>query len=1067
MDTKQQALQQSLTNFNNMKTAVSQPATQPTQQPKQWSYIGQGLDFGKPFGETGLGTIPGMFGNFVVQSVQDIFNIPSNLIGGGIDISKGEYYKGAGRIGQGIFDAATTFFAPGKAIKGVKALKGAEALTTPGIKQIIKTGAKEGAIYGGISGGFQGLQQAQNVTPEQRFGTVASNIGLGAAGGALVGGGLAGLGGGYSRIFKPLQDETDTLNAFNRGETPATENFTVSKDGTFNINPISKDEYNFRGEGVVGKTKTQTLKTKEGKTETFEVPSPSKWNQIFAPVKELNFNIQNLFKDWVNQRKATFVQGLIKYKEFEDLAKLGRQGIIAFQKGESGKRFADVKKFFDDKYQLLKSKNVQLGYLDNYLPQLWADSSETVAETFSKPSNRRLTQQPEFTLSRIIEDYETGIAAGLTPRYDNIAQLIQWYEQTANKALADRDFFAKLISAGYIAPGGKAPSSWVDLSTNFPKYSTRVGTDKQVYQNYKASPELARVINNYLDTGRENLLRSVANYLSDVKQRMLTFGLANTGVNAHGINILVRNTLFSGNPLAGFGQAAYFLVNPKAAQRYIDANLNKMDFAIKAGLNVSAKDLADLTANKPDQYFNTKTLLQDKATKFGEKWNEWFEKPLFNQIIPALKTDKFYQVYDDLKVSMPEKDAARRAAEIVNGVFGGINVEQLGRSKETQDMIRLLLLAPDWFATNFYEIPKGVLKSFTDKEYKAYRTFARNMVFSYVSANVHNKMLSGHYMWENEPGQKFNIDTGMYDPTGKKIYVNLFGTAADFVRLPFDVFSGFLEGDNTRLQTIIRNRLSPALGTAISVVYNRDYLGRPILDKDIYGNPLAPEQEFLNVANVIQGAVGYPNFIQEGIRLYTDYLAGKPVNYTEAIAKSLEIPLRFKAETGELVRVQKDRDERRRELSDAIKNGDTAKANEISQSFTKKEVQNIISGLVERETKTGLNTQEKFIYSMSKGEIDELLKTNPDLAPSVDKVRYLKEQQKENTSFDNFLNMQFKPDETAGKGRTSFKSLSGKTSGTRARKGRKVRIKKPRIAKARKPKKIKETKIKKLKAIKI
>jgi hypothetical protein len=1008
-----------------------------------------------------------MFGNFVVQSVQDIFNIPSNLIGGGIDISRGEYYKGTGRIGQGIFDAATTFFAPAKALKGVKALKGAEALTAPSLKQIIKTGAKEGTIYGGLSGTFQGLQQAQNVAPEQRFGTVLSNIGLGAAGGAFIGGGLAGLGGGYSKIFKPLQDETDTLNAFNRGETPATENFTVSKDGTFNINPITKNEYIARGEGVVGKTKTQRLKTPSGKEETFEIPSPSKWNQVFAPVKELAFDIQNLYKDWVNQRKATFIQGLIKFKEFEDLAKLGRQGIIAFQKGETGKRFADVKKYFDEKYSLLKSKNVQLGYLDNYLPQLWADSAETVAETFTKPQGRRLTQQPEFTLSRVIEDYQTGIEGGLTPRYENIAQLIQWYEQTANKALADRDFFAKLISNGYIAPGGKAPSSWVDLSTNFPKYKVRVGTDKEIFQNYKASPELARVINNYLDIGRDDFLAKTANYLSDIKQRMLTFGLANTGVNAHGLNILVRNTLFSGNPLAGFVQGAYFLANPKAAQRYIDANLNKMDFAIKAGLNVSAKDLADLTANKPDQYFNTKTLLQDKASKFGEKWNEWFEKPLFNQIIPAIKTDKFYQVYDDLKVNLPEKEAARKAAEIVNGVFGGINVEQLGRSKETQDMVRLLLLAPDWFATNFAEIPYGIYKSVTDRTgaYKAYGTFARNMIFAYVSANVHNKLLSGHYMYENEPGQKFNIDTGMYDPTGKKVYVNLFGTAADFVRLPFDVVTGIYDGDYTVPQRIIRNRLSPGLGTAVSFLTNVDYAGRPLIGTDKYGNPLPAEQQALNYAKLLQGAVGYPNFIQEGLQLYTDYLAGKPVNYTEAAARSLEIPLRFKAETGELVRVQKDRDERRRKLEEAIKTGDTTTANSLSQDFSKKEVQNIINGIVEKETKLDLNSQEKFIYSMSKAEINDLLKSNPSLAPTVDKINFLKEQQTQNTNYDSFLNMQFRQDPDTGKGRTSFKSLSGKTSGTRAKKGRKVRIKKPRIAKARKPKKIKEPKIKKLKAV--
>jgi len=164
MDTKQQAVNQAISNFSNMKAAVTQPSTTPT-QPQQWSYINQGLDFGKPFGETGYGTIPGMFGNFVVQSVQDILNIPSNLIGGGIDISKGEYYKGAGRIGQGIFDAATTFFTPGKALKGVKALKVAEEIAAPSLKQIIKTGAKEGAVYGGLSGAFQGLQQAQNVAP--------------------------------------------------------------------------------------------------------------------------------------------------------------------------------------------------------------------------------------------------------------------------------------------------------------------------------------------------------------------------------------------------------------------------------------------------------------------------------------------------------------------------------------------------------------------------------------------------------------------------------------------------------------------------------------------------------------------------------------------------------------------------------------------------------------------------------------------------------------------------------------------------------------------------------------
>jgi hypothetical protein len=1062
MDTKQQAVNQAISNFSNMKAAVTQPSTTPT-QPQQWSYINQGLDFGKPFGETGYGTIPGMFGNFVVQSVQDILNIPSNLIGGGIDISKGEYYKGAGRIGQGIFDAATTFFTPGKALKGVKALKVAEEIAAPSLKQIIKTGAKEGAVYGGLSGAFQGLQQAQNVAPEQRFGTVLSNVGMGAAGGALIGGGLSGLAGGYSKLYRPIQAEADNLAAFNRGEKPATDNFKITKDGVFNINPITESEYLTKGDvSNVANTKTKVLATKGGKVEKFEIPTASKWNQIFAPVKELNFDIQNIYKDWVNQRKATFIQGLIKYKEFEDLAKLGREGIIAFQKGETGKRFADVKNYFNNKYNLLKSQNVQMGYLDNYLPQLWTDNADTVAEAFAKPVSRRITKQPEFTLSRVIQDYETGIKQGLTPRYENIAQLIQWYEQTANKALADRNFFAKLINGGYIAPGGKAPSSWIDLSTNFPKYKVRVGTDKNIYQNYKASPELARVINNYLDIGREDLLNRTANYLSNVKQRMLTFGLANTGINAHGLNILTRNTLFSGNPLAGFYQAAHFLINPKAAQKYIDSNLEKLDFAIQAGLNVSAKDLADLKANKPDQYFDKVGLFKDKVSKFGEKWNDWFEKPLFNQIIPALKTDKFYQIYDDLKVNMPEREAARRAAEIVNGVFGGINTEQLGRSKETQDVMRLLLLAPDWFATNFAEIPYGIYKSVTERrtgEYKAYGTFARNMMLAYISANVHNKLLSGHYMYENEPGQKFAIDTGLKDTNGNNVYINIFGTAADFVRLPFDVLDGIYNGDYTIPQRIIRNRLSPGLGTAVSFVTNVDYAGRPIWGTDKYGNPLSTEQTAINSAKLLQGSLGFPNFAQEGLQMYTDYLAGKPVNYQQAISRSLELPLRFKAPTSELLKAQKTRDEMRQKLVTAISNGDTETANSLSQNFTKKEVQNIISNLVEKDTKNGLTTEEKFIYNMSKAEIDQLLKENPSLAPTVDKIKAIKENEKNNTTFDNFLNMNFKQE--IGTKKVSFTSLSGKKT-----RGRKVSIRKPKLLKTR-TKKIASSKVKTLKPVKI
>ena len=263
MDTKDLAKQQAIENFKRLQSAAQttpQATTQPT--PQTGGYFEKGVDFG------GINQLSDIINpvKLVQQVAEDIVNIPSNIIGGAGDILQGQFYRGAGRIGTGLFDIATTFLPPAKALKlggtAVKALK-------PTLGQALKTGAKEGVKLGAISGAFQGLQQAQDVNPADRFSTIATNIVSGGVTGGLLGGGITAAGakisgtGRQQRIFtgatqpesryknfeffnqaknfNTFEDFKNSLQAFYHG-TP--ERFSKIEVGSkLNVNQANKDIY--------------------------------------------------------------------------------------------------------------------------------------------------------------------------------------------------------------------------------------------------------------------------------------------------------------------------------------------------------------------------------------------------------------------------------------------------------------------------------------------------------------------------------------------------------------------------------------------------------------------------------------------------------------------------------------------------------------------------------------------------------------------------------------------------------------------------------------------------------
>lgn len=578
-------------------------------------------------------------------------------------------------------------------------------------------------------------------------------------------------------------------------------------------------------------------------------------------------DVKKAYEEWVNTRRATKLEGVLKQKELSELDAKGVEGIMDYQVGKTNTK---VREYFDAKYKQLKDAGIEFGYQKDYLPQLW----DNTAEEISTAMGRSLGIRPTFSMEKVIKDYKTGIALGLKPRFQTVGELAGWYERTANKALADNKFFKHLYDDGQILLGDSAPKGWQTISPDrFPKI--RVSGELGDYKGtFKAEPETAKLINNYLNDASDETLQKVADYVSKVKNITLNFGIPGTAINSHGVNILARHTLFGtgGNPITRFLTGAKYMINPKSADKYLDTSMQRAPQAIKNGLTLSAEG-----------YEGVGTEALGFKGRFGKKWEQAFGDPLFHKMIPSLKLSSYEEL---VKNNMDPKDASK----LVNTVYGGINWEAMGRDRNVQNWARAIVLAPDWAETTL-RIGGNIAKSLNPLNkgmvMNRYRTMGATALGSIVALNVANKISSGHYAYENEPGHTFELESG-YTNDGQKRYIRPFGTALDMVRLPFDIVIGLSKGDPSVAVRAFTNRLSIPLSSVAHLAFNIDYKGQKIYGQDKYGNPIEPLQAVGGITSEVAGLTGFPSFAKNLV----DSATGKQ-GIEQGITQALELPFRY------------------------------------------------------------------------------------------------------------------------------------------------------------------------------
>lgn len=167
------------------------------------------------------------------------------------------------------------------------------------------------------------------------------------------------------------------------------------------------------------------------------------------------------------------------------------------------------------------------------------------------------------------------------------------------------------------------------------------------------------------------------------------------------------------------------------------------------------------------------------------KYSEMFNEALWDNYHRPLKLIGFEDRVRHLKKLNPNMNISQlnaQAASFINDAFGGQNWEKLLIHPKFKQAMHWSFLAPDWTISNLRiagigstgikGAVRGVLgKGRNAKEDLVGAYWRTALPVMYAMSNVLNRAVSGHWLWENAPGHKLDIELAGTNDEGKIEYV--------------------------------------------------------------------------------------------------------------------------------------------------------------------------------------------------------------------------------------------------------------------------------------------------------
>lgn len=550
---------------------------------------------------------------------------------------------------------------------------------------------------------------------------------------------------------------------------------------------------------------------------------------------------------------------------FNEATKKGPQNFQEIVDYQAGKPTNYIREYFDEMGTDFKRRGLNFDWKDNYMPDVWKDSPKRQLEArtaymkakgmtdkeiadyiagvpLEENKALRLKLRPNFTKDRFWPDYKTGMAHGLTPKYRIPADLIGYYKEAGERAIANIELLNTLKEEARLLPSDDAPDTWQPVTLRFSR------------EGLYAPPALADLINGkFRDEGNLKLWQSVPKGISAASRffqdLVLSGGLPGTNVNfftASQAYKLAATTIGDISTL----KFRNTLTDLKTSFAFIRSNSNYASirwFKTKEPyLAMMARNGIDLTDRVGGRGY--KTLYQgvgdaldlDHGVKGIAKtgvgigkvfWHKAITEKTFGSLMAQIKVSIFEGAYKAaMAKGLTQMEAEKLAAETTK-VTEGITPET-GRSETTKDTLSSIAFAPPYregLGNIFVNAGKGWSTEFNNPAYSRSRSLLAGLVALYALYNLANKKINGHYMWDNPPGRELAL--GIPLKNGDIAY---FDIGPGLLTMPRNLFLGgsaLAKGDVSTAEQKFGSLLSMPLQITFELMANKDYFGNPIWSK--------------------------------------------------------------------------------------------------------------------------------------------------------------------------------------------------------------------------------------------
>lgn len=485
----------------------------------------------------------------------------------------------------------------------------------------------------------------------------------------------------------------------------------------------------------------------------------------------------------------------------------------------------NMRNYFESRLQDAIDAGILEAGIEDYIHRTYEKESPWKAGAIAELRSGVFTGQPSFAKKRVFQyDFEAE-KAGYKP-IKSFIKRIAAYDLSLNKAIADRKLVKSMMEIKM--PDGRPMIDVAGIGVEVPKEGA---TEATLIKPQSKVTDTEAPINNRGDykpydypalrkwkwvandaNGNPILVQGDVlihpDAIKDVKALFESSAIRKNPVGraALAVSSTIKQTMLD---LSGF-HLAQITVHGWEHRSFkpvkeIDFQNPEVRGLIKGGLQVGDTRGYELFSEGL-----TGSSLTRHIPVVGEKlqaWNRW----LFESYIPRLKVSTGLHALERNRKRFPnlsEEELNHLTANQMNAAFGELNYEMMGRSKTTQDMLRIALLAPDFLEARGRFVAQAATGLPLAKGYgkEQFQALALGAATLYITARIINKLVDGEYHFE--PKNAFSI------VVNKKAY-------------SLRTVQGDLLHAVTEPGKFVYTRLNPVYGrTAMEFVTGRDYFGR-------------------------------------------------------------------------------------------------------------------------------------------------------------------------------------------------------------------------------------------------